>query len=94
MSNPWVGLRKSRKACVFLADVLFSIIVLCVTEFVAPDRLEFFLALIALLQAGAVTLIGSIAYEDGKAKASGVHYIQMEAERAAAEDDSFARLAD
>ena len=95
MSNsPLAALWGSRKVRAVLIDVVFSALVLTVTEFVAPDRSEFFLQLITLLQAAVVAVILGIAYEDGQAKASGLHYSQMEAERESAEDEIAARLGD
>ena len=89
-SNPWVGLWQSRKVRIALVDVVFSIAVLSVTEFVSPDRLDFSLQLLGYLQIAIAAVIGGIAYEDGQAKAAGQHFIQREAERA--EDEIAARL--
>jgi len=93
-SNPWLGLWKSRKVCILLVDALFSVLALCATEFVAPDRLEFSLQMLTYLQIAVAAVIGGIAYEDGQAKASGLHYSQMEAERESAEDEIAAGLGD
>jgi len=90
-SNPWLGLWKSRKVRIVLVDALFSILALCATEFVAPDRLEFSLQMLGYLQVAVAAVIGGIAYEDGQAKAAGQHFIQREAERA--EDEIATSLA-
>jgi hypothetical protein len=58
---------KSRKFWIAMADVVFSTAVYFVTKYAAPDLAKDLLWVIGAYQPVILTLIGSIAYEDGKA---------------------------
>ena len=62
-----MSLFKSRKFWLMLWDVVISLVVTVGGWYLAPDQLDKITAIVAILQAPVVFLIGAIAYEDGKA---------------------------
>jgi len=62
-----VSIFKSRKFWIAIADVIFSTAIYFVTKYAAPDLAKDLLWVIGAYQPVIVALIGSIAYEDGKA---------------------------
>jgi len=71
--NPIRGLFNSRKFYVLLMDTIVSLIIYFVGKYAVPSVADDVLFFIGALQPVFLALIGGIAYEDGKAKAAGVH---------------------
>ena len=84
----WRVLWQSRKVRIALVDAFFSSMTVLVTALLSPENAKLALTVVAIWQPVFVVVVGGIAYEDGQAKASGLHYSQMEAERESAEDDA------
>lgn len=70
--NPVTGLLSSRKFLLMLLDVVVSSVLFFSTKYATPDALDNVKFLIAALQPVFVTVIASIAHEDGKAIAAGL----------------------
>jgi hypothetical protein len=64
--NPFAILLKSRKFWLMVLDVVVSFATYFITKYVNPEMTKDILFVIAGLQPVIVTLIGAIAYEDGK----------------------------
>ena len=62
---------KSRKFWYMLVDVVVSVSTFFVGKYVAPSATEDILFLIGALQPVVITLIASVAYEDGQEKRAG-----------------------
>ena len=62
---------KSRKFWYMMVDVVVSITTFFVSKYVAPETSKDILFLIGALQPVVITLIASVAYEDGQEKRGG-----------------------
>jgi len=62
--GPLAKLTYSRKALIATADALFSVAVVLVTAYLAPEHVDVVLALIAILQPLVIVWIHEIAKED------------------------------
>jgi len=63
----------SRKFLILLADTIFAVVSLLMTNHFAPDLTTEVLALLALLQPVVYAVIAGIATEDAAALTAGVH---------------------
>lgn len=75
--NPVTGLFQSRKFWVAIFDLACSLILYFVGKYAAPALADDVVFLIGAIQPVFLLVIGGIAYEDGKAKAAGLHPAQQ-----------------
>jgi hypothetical protein len=68
---------KSRKFWYMIVDVVVSISTFFVAKYVAPEASKDILFLIGALQPVVITLIASVAYEDGQEKRAGGSVLQL-----------------
>jgi hypothetical protein len=71
--NPFKALLMSRKFWLAMLDIVVSLTTYFVTKYSNPQAAEDVLKVIAALQPLFVTIIGAIAYEDGKVKGATTH---------------------
>ena len=71
--NPVNGLLNSRKFWVAMFDLIVSLVLYFGGKYAHPSVAEDMIFLIGAIQPVFLLVIGGIAYEDGKAKAAGVH---------------------
>jgi len=69
--NPFVGLLRSRKFWLLILDTVVSLLTLAITQFAAPDAIEFVLVVIGTVQPVFVAVIVGIFVEDAAAKRAG-----------------------
>ena len=62
---------QSRKFLVLLADAIFSVVALCLTQYLNPDLVKFVLALLTILQPVVYAYIDGTTKEDVAAKQNG-----------------------
>ena len=71
--NPVHGLAQSRKFWVAIFDLVCSLVLYFVGKYAAPAFADDIVFVIGIIQPVFLLVIGGIAYEDGKAKAAGLH---------------------
>lgn len=63
-SNPFKALLMSRKFWLTTVDAIVSAAALILGWYLAPEKVQGIMALIAIMQPVVITIIGAIAYED------------------------------
>ena len=63
---------RSRKFLTLCADTLFSLVTLGLTAFLAPDKLEFALSVVGIIQPLAIAVVVMWGVEDAAAKRAGI----------------------
>ena len=82
--NPFKSLLRSRKFWLLIFDMIVSTILLAFSQY-WPQHKELAVQIIGIYQLPIVFVIGSLAYEDGKAKAAGTFQPYLDAQKKIAE---------